>query len=106
MEIVFTIASLALPIAGLFFWGRGVLRSKKRDAILGFSVLALTCVSALAVSETSEVFTGLGILALVFGVETLIVSAFAKPDCPISRRDRIALGIGALVLGALSSLIM
>jgi hypothetical protein len=106
MEITFTIASIALPVAGLFFWGRGVLKSRKSDIILGFSVLALFCLAAVAGSGSSSIFSELGMVALAFGLETLVLSAFAKPDCPINRKERIAVGVGAIVAGALSSMIL
>jgi hypothetical protein len=106
MEIVLIVVSLALPMAGFFFWARGVIKSKKSDIILGFSILALACVGAIVVSDTSAVLSGLGMLSIIFGIETLIVSAFAKPDCPISRKERITLGIGALAVGAFFSMIV
>ncbi len=106
MEVLLTIAVLALPISGLYFWGRGVVRSNKSDMVLGFSVLSLTFVLAVAVSRSSAILAEVGMVALVFGIETLIVSAFAGPDCPISRKERTAVGVGALIGGALFSLIV
>jgi len=106
MQALLTIAALALPISGFFFWGRGVVRSSKSDIVLGFSVLALTFVVAVAVSGSSGFFPQIGLVALVFGVETLVVSAFARPDCPIGKKERTAVGVGALVSGAVLSLMV
>jgi len=106
MEFTFTIAAIALMFAGLFFWGRGVLKSRKSDIILGFSILAIFCVASVIASRSSAIFSELGMVIVVFGVETLVLSAFAKPDCPINRMELISLGIGAVILGAFSSMIV
>ena len=106
MDILLTIAVFALPLSGFYFWGRGLIRSSKSDIVLGFSVLALSFVFAAVVSRSSALFSGVGVLALIFGTETLIVSAFTRLDCPISRKERIAVGFGALIGGALLSLIV
>ena len=106
MNAGLTIISLLLPLAGCFFWGRGLVRSSKSDIIFGFSILALVFVMSVVFSHASAVFSGLGILLFVVGVETLVVSAFARPDCPISRKDRITLGIAALIVGVLGSLVV
>ncbi len=101
MEALLTIAALVLPLSGFYFWGRGIVRASKSDVVVGFSLVALAFIVALVISGSSALFLGVGVLGLVFGVETLIVSRFAGPDCPINRKERIALGVGALVGGAL-----
>ena len=106
MELTLSIMSLAVLLAALFFWGRGIVKSRKGDIILGFSILALICLASFVLAESSAVFSGVGLFAILFGVETLIVSAFARQDCPISRRDRISLGVGTLVVGLFSSMIV
>ena len=106
METLLTIAVIAFPISGFYFWGRGVVRSSKSDIVLGFSVVALTFLLEVAVSRSSAILGGVSVLALIFGVETLVLSSFAKSDCAISRKERIALGVGALVGGALFSLVV
>src|SRR6266498_2630376 len=43
MEIVSVIAALALPLAAFFFWARGLIKSRRDDIVLGFSILVLIC---------------------------------------------------------------
>ena len=106
MRASLTIISLLLPIIGYFFWGRGLVRSSKGDIVLGFCIFALMFVIAVVCSDTSAVFFGLGVLLFFFGVETLVIGTFTRPDCPISRKDRITLGVVAVVLGVFGSLIV
>jgi hypothetical protein len=103
MEIISATLLLALPVAALFFWGRGILKSRKDDIVLGFSLLALVCLGSVVFSTRSAVFSGLGLVLFIFGVETLIVNAFAKDDCPLSRKERTGLGgLATLAIGALA----
>ena len=106
MDIVSVIAALALPLAAFFFWARGLIKSRRDDIVLGFSILVLICVVSFVLSGSSAVFSGIGILIILFGVETLIVSAFAKQDCPINKKERISLGVAALVAGLFFSMIV
>jgi hypothetical protein len=106
MEIALSIAILALLVAGYFLWGRGLIKSKKSDLILGFSVLALWCFIAFGVADSSAVFSEVGMLVVIFGIETLVASYFAKPDCPLGKRERVALGTVALIIGFCGTMIV
>lgn len=106
MQVVLSILALLVVLSYLFFWGRGLLRSQKDDMILGFSILSFICLVSIAFSDTSAVFSGIGILIFFFGLETLIVSPFVKQDCLINRKDRISLGVVSLVVGLLASMII
>jgi len=90
---------VALLIAGLFFWGRGIMKSRKSDLLIGSYDIAGVFIASFALFGSSLVFSVVGILLFVFSVETLIVSLFAKQDCPIQKKERIGLGIAALILG-------
>ncbi len=106
MEIVSVIAALALPLAAFFFWARGLIKSRRDDIVLGFSILALICVVSFVLSGSSAVFSAIGILIFLFGVETLIVNAFAKQDYPIKKKEHISLNVTTLVTGLFFSMIV
>ena len=106
MEIASAIAAVALPLAAFFYWARGLIKSRRDDIILGFSILVFVCLASFVLSGSSGVLSGIGILIFLFGVETLIVSAFAKQDCPIKKKDRITLGVAALFAGLFFSMIL
>ncbi len=106
MHRTLTILSVVVLGFPFFFWARGLIKSRRDDIILGFSLLIFLCGAGLVLSGSSAVFSSIGVVVMFFGVETLIVSAFAKQDCPISRKDRISLGVGALVAGLFLSMIL
>jgi hypothetical protein len=60
----------------------------------------------MATTGHSGVFSQIGGLFLLFGIATLVAGSFAKPDCPIKRKDRIALAVLFIILGLFGSMIV
>ncbi len=101
-----SIAFLALVGAAFFFWGRGMVRARRDDLVAGISVFAVACLMCFGAAGSSAVFGQVGGLVMLFGFVTLIMSSFAKPECPLTRDQRIQFGIGAIVLGVLMGFII
>jgi hypothetical protein len=95
--------AVAMPF---FFWVRGIVRGSKGDLAAGVVLLVVISLGAMMVVGHSGVFSGIGGLLLLFGLATLIAGSFAKPDCPIKRKDRIAVAMLFIILGILGSMII
>jgi hypothetical protein len=104
MDLALTVVSVALVAAAFFFWGRGIIKSRKDDIVFGFCILIFICLFSMVIAHSSAIFAQLGILFILFGVHTLAVSAFAKGDCPLSKKERTGLAIAALTIGAFASM--
>ena len=100
------IAFVFVVAASFAFWGRGIIRGRKGDIVAGLAIFVFICVLLLAGSGTSAVFELVGLLLMLFGVVTLITGCFAKPDCPLPRPHRIALGFAAIILGLIMGMIV
>ena len=85
--------------AAIFFWGRGIRRSRKSDLIVGPAILVALCLTLLAIAGSSGVFGLIGALVAVFGLATLLLSAMARPGSTLKRRDVLAIGMGTIILG-------
>ena len=72
----------------------------------GFALLLFFSFGAMRMTGSSAVFSQIGGLFIAFGVTTLIASSYAKPDCPLKRQDRLAIGMLFIVLGIAGSLII
>ena len=101
----FVLLILALG-AAIFFWGRGIRRSRLSDLIAGPAILVALCCLLSATNRSSGVFGLIGELVIVFGIATLFLSALVRPDGKFSRRDVIAIGVGAIIVGFFSMLII
>ena len=75
------------------------MKGSKGDLIAGPLVLLALCASLVAFVPSSEVFGGIGLLVAAFGVGTLVLFAFAESNCPLSKRDILAIGVGMVIAG-------
>ena len=100
------IAFGALILAAFFFWGRGMIRARKDDLVAGLVVLIIACWICMIADGSSGSFSQVGGISMLFGFVTLVLSSFAKPDCPLTRQQRITFGIGAITLGLLMGCII
>ena len=106
METFMSLTYLAATTAIYLFWGRGIIQSRKDDLILSVVLLVLISLGTLVFIGHSGVFSQIGFLHILFGLETLLVSIIAKPDCPITRGGRVRIGVYAIIIGLLSSTIL
>ncbi|MFH0910708.1 MAG: hypothetical protein V1918_04295 [Planctomycetota bacterium] len=100
------IASTALVAASFFFWGRGMVKAGRNDLVAALIVFMVACLSCIASASSSAVFGRVGGIVLLFGVFTLVMSRFAKPECPLTRDERKLIGVAAIILGLSMGLIM
>ena len=105
-ELGASIAFLALVGAAFLFWGRGMVRARRDDLVAGFAAFVVACLMCIVASGSSAVFGQVGGLVMLFGFVTLIMSSFAKPECPLTRGQRIRFGIGAIVLGLMMGFVI
>jgi hypothetical protein len=98
-EMAITVVSNLAFLMPLFFWARGIVRGNKGDMAAGLILLFLISFGALVVSGDFPIAGSF----LLFGITTLIAGSFAKPDCALKRRDRIAIAILFITLGILGS---
>ena len=99
LEVTACVLLTLVLAAAIFFWGRGILRSRRSDLIAGPSILAALCLALLALSRSSGVFGIVGGLVAVFGLATLLLGAMVRPGNALRRRDILAIGAGAMILG-------
>ena len=92
--------------AAIFFWGRGIRNVRKGDLIAGPVIIVGLCIILFVISGSSAVFGLIGELVAIFGVATVLLSAFARPASKFPRRNVIAIGIGAMIAGIYLSLII
>lgn len=95
MNAVFGLA-FATP---LFFWSRGIVRGSKGDLAAGIVILVIFSFYSLVGSCDMA-----GNLFGLFGVATIVAGRFAKPDCPIQKRNRTAIAALFIILFILSGL--
>lgn len=98
-------AIISLPT---FFWVRGIVKSCKSDLIFGFTLLCLAIPVAMSLGYgVGGAIGGFGFAMALLGLATFIASFFAKPNCPLQKRDRSAIAIGFVIIGLfLSSVII
>lgn len=99
------VTALALA-AAIFFWGRGLRAGRASDLIAGPTVLAVLAAIVLATGGSSAAFATVGALVAVFGVATVLLSFFLRPGSRIAKRDALAIGVGAVILGFCLSLVL
>ncbi len=104
-KILTAVSLLALALL-FFFWVRGIVRGNKGDLAAGIVILILISFGARAVASHSGVISQIGGLLFLFGIATLVAGSFAKPDCPIKRKDRIAIAVLFIILGVLMYLVI
>lgn len=98
LDPVFGLFCLVVLLAS-FVWARGIVRGRKDDLLAGLAIAAVLSGTLLATSLSTGVFADIGAIAAWFGLVTLAASSFAKPDCPLNRGERAALGVGFMILG-------
>jgi len=98
------LAVILLPVVPLFFWVRGMIKGRRGDLLAGFCIFVATSVVLLVPFHGS--FARAALSPIVLGAATLALSRFAHPDCPLTRRDRISLGWGAVIVGLVISTIL
>ena len=101
----FALGGLVL-VASMFFWGRGMRKGKKSDLLAGPAILLVLCAVLFLLVGNSGVFELIGPIVAIFGICTLALSPFAGPNCPLVKRDRLAIGAGVIILGLVLSTIM
>lgn len=92
------LVALALA-AAIFFWGRGIRRSRRSDLIAGPSILALLCLTLRIMAGGSGVLGTIGVLVMVFGLATVLLSGMVRPGSTIKRGDVAAIGMGMIIWG-------
>ncbi|NLX60033.1 MAG: hypothetical protein GXY74_13205 [Phycisphaerae bacterium] len=101
-----SIAALAVAFAvAVGLWGRGLVRGRRGDLLAGAGTLAALCAVAF-VMVTGCVFNLIGLMIGGFGLATFLIGPFAAQDCPLVRRDRLALGAGAVAIGVFLQMIL
>jgi hypothetical protein len=96
-----------LVLAALFLWARGILKGQKSDLVASPAIVGAVCiVITVASSGSSAVFSAIGEVLLVYGIGILLLSRWAKPDCPLSKRDQRAIGAGLAIVGFCLCLVM
>lgn len=106
LEVTACVLLTLVLAAAIFFWGRGIRRSRRSDLIAGPAILVALCLTLRAVSMGSGAFGMMGALVMVFGLATLLLSAVVRPGSAIKRRDVLAIGAGAIVLGLVLCMIV
>ncbi len=105
MEAACCVLAGLLLAAALFFWARGTRNGRKGDLVAGPMILAVLCAIFFAVGGCGV--SGLiGLFAAVFGAGTLLLSPLAKPNCPLAKRDRHAIGVGTIIVGFYLSMML
>jgi len=104
VEFADELAVILLPVVPLFFWVRGMIKGRRGDLLAAFCIFAATSVILLVSLKGS--FAHAALPPIVLGVATLALSRSAHPDCPLTRRERIGLGWGAVITGLLMSTIL
>lgn len=99
------ILCLAVLLAS-FVWARGIVRGRKDDLLAGLAIAAVLSGILLATSLSTGVFADIGAIAAWFGLVTLAASSFAKPNCPLNRGERAALGVGFIIVGLALSVML
>jgi hypothetical protein len=97
--------SLLALVMSFYFWIRGIVRGNKGDLIAGVILLFVISFGAIVIDHFG-VRSVVGALLFLFGVATLVSGSFAKPDCPIKRKDRIIMATMFIVVGIFASLII
>ncbi|HPD29740.1 MAG TPA: hypothetical protein PLL20_07075 [Phycisphaerae bacterium] len=95
------ILMIVLPMIGLFFWVRGLMRASIGDAVAGLAILLLISTGILIVLRDSGGFDIVGCILIVFGVGTVATRPFATEKPPFKRRDLIPAGILFVIFGIL-----
>jgi hypothetical protein len=91
---------LAFPRIGHSFWKPNPLHGSITDKSSGFFSSLLGVLVGCS-DYSSETFTIIGTFLFIFGVATLLASPLATPNCPLKRKQRIAIAILFMVLGAI-----
>ncbi|HET6429075.1 MAG TPA: hypothetical protein VFJ30_11720 [Phycisphaerae bacterium] len=99
LEVAAYVLLTLVLAAAIFFWGRGIRRSRRSDLVAGPAILAVLCAILLAINSSSAVFGMIGELVLVFGFATILLSAMAGRGSLLARRDVLAIGVGCIILG-------
>jgi len=84
-------------LLGCFFWTRGIVRGREGDLVAGLVLYLSVCSVVLVMTRSS--LSQLSAPTILFGLVVLLTSSLAKPDCPLDRSQRLAVGVGVCIVG-------
>ncbi len=89
-----------------FFWGRGLIKGTKSDAVAGVAIALALVVVLLLTNRSSGVFSLLSLPVAGFGLTTIAAAKASKTVSNDGRKSLMAIGAMSILAGIALSLVL